>query len=62
MQPRWERKQIQQAVTSSLPFTLEQAKLIQAEAQTRMRLQTASLKERLVGAVDPQVEPKAYTE
>ena len=41
MQGRWERRQVRQAVTGTLLFTPEQAKLIQAEAQTRMRLQTA---------------------
>jgi hypothetical protein len=60
MQTRWERKQIRQAMTGTLLFTPEQAKLIQAETQTRMRLETASLKERPMGAVDRQVEPKAY--
>jgi hypothetical protein len=41
MQGHWERGQIRHAVTGTLLFTPEQAKLIQAEAQTRMRLQTA---------------------
>jgi hypothetical protein len=41
MQGHWERRQVRQAVTGTLLFTPEQAKLIQAEAQTRMRLQTA---------------------
>jgi hypothetical protein len=41
MQGHWERGQVRQAVTGTLLFTPEQAKLIQAEAQTRMRLQTA---------------------
>jgi hypothetical protein len=40
MQGHWERRQIRQAVTGTLLFTPEQAKLIQGEAQTRMRLQT----------------------
>lgn len=55
MQPQLGRKQIQQAMMGTLHFTPEQAKLIQAEAQLRMRLQTASLKERPMGAVDHQV-------
>jgi hypothetical protein len=38
MQQRWERKQIRQAVTGIMLFTPEQAKLIQTETQTRMRL------------------------
>jgi hypothetical protein len=38
MQGHWERRQIRQAMTGNLVFTPEQAKLIQAEAQTRMRL------------------------
>ncbi len=37
MQRQWERKQIRQAMTGSLCFTPEQAKLIQAEMKTRMR-------------------------
>jgi hypothetical protein len=52
MQPRWEPKQIQQAMMGTLHFTPEQAKLIQAETQMRTRLQTVSLKERPMGAVD----------
>ena len=46
MQGRWERLQIRQAVTGTLLFTPEQAKLIQAEAQTRMRLQRAETNDR----------------
>jgi len=46
MQGRWERLQIRQAVTGTLLFTPEQAKLIQAEAQTRMRLQTGETNDR----------------
>jgi len=38
MKRRWERKQFRQAMTGILLFTPEQAKRIQAEAQTRMRL------------------------
>jgi hypothetical protein len=41
MQGHWERGQIRQALMGTLLFTPEQAKLIQGEAQTRMRLQTA---------------------
>jgi hypothetical protein len=48
MQPRWERKQIRQAMTGTLLFTPGQAKLMQEETQTRMRLQTASVNERPV--------------
>jgi hypothetical protein len=36
MQQRWERRQIRQAMTGTLLFTPEQAKLIQAEMQKRM--------------------------
>jgi hypothetical protein len=61
MQRRWEHKQIRQAMTGTLHFTPEQAKLIQAETQTRMRLQTASLRERPMGAVDHQAGPKAHS-
>jgi hypothetical protein len=48
MQPRWERKQVMQAMTGGLLFTHAQSQLIQAEAHTRMRLQTANLKEQRV--------------
>jgi len=40
MQGQWERGQIRKAMMGTLLFTPEQAKLIQAEAQVRMRLQT----------------------
>jgi len=43
-----------QAMTGVLLFTHEQSKLIQTEVQTRMRLQTVSLKEQCVGRVDQQ--------
>jgi hypothetical protein len=36
MQPRWERKQIRQAMMGNLLFTRQQANLIRAEAQRRM--------------------------
>ena len=52
MNRRWERKQFRQAMTGILLFSPEQAKLIQAEAQTRMRLQTARLKERPMATVN----------
>jgi hypothetical protein len=42
MQGHWERGQIRHAVTGTLLFTPEQAKLIQAEAQTRMSLHTSA--------------------
>jgi hypothetical protein len=42
MQGHWERGQVRQAVTGTLIFTPEQAKLIQAETQKRMRLQTSA--------------------
>jgi hypothetical protein len=42
MKGHWERGQIRQAVTGTLLFTPEQAKLIQAETQKRMRLQTSA--------------------
>lgn len=41
MQPRWERKQVRQAMTGALVFTPAQANSIRAEAQNRMRIQTA---------------------
>jgi hypothetical protein len=43
MQPRWERRQFRQLLIGALLFTPEQAKRIQAEAQTRMKLQVARL-------------------
>jgi hypothetical protein len=50
MQGNWPRGQIRKAMTGTLLFTPEQAKLIQAEAQVRMKLQSARLRERAVGA------------
>jgi hypothetical protein len=58
MQRRWERKQIRQAMTGNMLFAPEQAKLIQAAKQARMKLQTA-IKERPIQTVDHQVGPKA---
>jgi hypothetical protein len=42
MQGQWERGQIRKAMTGTLLFTPEQAKLIRAETQKRMRLQTSA--------------------
>jgi hypothetical protein len=42
MQGHWERGQIRHALTGTLLFAPEQAKLIQAETQKRMRLQTSA--------------------
>jgi hypothetical protein len=42
MQGNWERGQIRKAMTGTLLFTPEQAKLIRAETQKRMRLQTSA--------------------
>jgi hypothetical protein len=47
MQPQWQRKEIRQAMTGTLLFTPEQAKLIQEETQRRISLRTASSDERL---------------
>jgi len=52
MQPRWERKQVRQAMTNTLLFTPEQSKLIQAEGQKRIKLQTASLKKQHMRTAD----------
>lgn len=52
MQGHWERGQIRQAITGTLLFTSQQARLIQAETKTRMRLQTASPRGRAMAAVD----------
>jgi len=41
MQASWERKQIRQAVTGTLYFTAEQARLIRAETEARAKLQAA---------------------
>jgi hypothetical protein len=43
MQPRWERKQVHQAMTGAMLFTPAQSKHIQTEAQSRMSLRTARL-------------------
>lgn len=52
MQPRWERKQVKQAMTGVMLFTHEQSERIQTEAQTRMRLQAVRLKEQRMGKVE----------
>ena len=52
MQGHWERGQIRQATTGTLLFTPQQARLIQAETKTRMKLQTASLRGLATAAVD----------
>jgi len=63
MKRRWERKQFRQAMTGILLFTPEQAKRIQAEAQARMRLQTARLKsgpwERLITRLGLRIIPQS---
>lgn len=41
MQPRWERKQIRQAMIGTLIFTRRQAKHVREETQSRMMLETA---------------------
>jgi hypothetical protein len=43
MQPRWERKQIHQAMIGTLIFTRRQAKHIREETQSRRMLETAHL-------------------
>jgi hypothetical protein len=52
MQQHWERQQLRQAMRRTLTFTPEQSKLIQTEAQTRMRLQSAEPKAQSLGTVD----------
>jgi hypothetical protein len=42
MQGNWQRGQIRKAMTGTLLFTPEQAELIRAETQKRMRLQTSA--------------------
>ena len=49
MQPQWGPESIRQAMIGNLVFTHEQAKLIQSEAQKRMRLHMAGLKEMPLG-------------
>jgi len=46
MQGHWGRGQIRRAMTGTLLFTQEQARLIRAETQKRMRLQTSAPRER----------------
>jgi hypothetical protein len=45
MQPHWQRKQILQRMRHQLLFTTEQSKLMRAEARTRMRPPTGTLKD-----------------
>jgi hypothetical protein len=51
MQPRWDPNQVRHLMMGTLLFTTEQSKLMQAQARTRMRLQTGNL---LVPAFIPQ--------
>jgi hypothetical protein len=60
MQPRWERKQLRQAMTNALLFTPEQSKLIQAEAQTRTSMQSAKHKAQGVERSDEEVTTAAH--
>ncbi|HTQ62185.1 MAG TPA: hypothetical protein VMI32_18315 [Candidatus Solibacter sp.] len=52
MQPRWEHKQVRQAMTGTLLFTQVQAKNIQAEARARMNSEMISLKSQTAKPVD----------
>ena len=52
MQAVWGERQIHQALAGDLLFTSNQAELVQTEAHTRMSLQTRSLKEQHMVAVD----------
>ncbi len=52
MQPRWEGKQVRQAMTGTLVFTNVQAKHIRAEARTRMNSEITSLKSQPANPVD----------
>ena len=45
MQPRWGREQVRQLLTGTLLFTPEQARVLRAEARSRMRLRTGTLEE-----------------
>jgi hypothetical protein len=44
MQGQWERKQVRQLMKGDLHFTAQQSKLIRAEGQTRMSLETIQLR------------------
>jgi hypothetical protein len=61
MQPRWERKQVRQAMTGVLLFTHEQSKLVQAEAKRRMSLEAISLNQQRLGRVEQQVITAAHS-
>jgi hypothetical protein len=61
MQPRWERKQVRQAMTGVLLFTHEQSKLVQAEAKRRMSLEAVSLNQQRLGRVDQQARTAAHS-
>jgi len=45
MQPQWEPRQVRHLMMGTLLFTTEQAKLMRAQARTRIRAQAASVKE-----------------
>jgi hypothetical protein len=61
MQPRWERKQVRQAMTGVLLFTHEQSKLVQAEAKRRMSLEAVSVNQQRFGRVEQQVITAAHS-
>jgi hypothetical protein len=52
MQADWGERQIRQALAGDLLFTSNEVNLVQTEARTRMRLQTASLKKQHMVAGD----------
>jgi hypothetical protein len=58
MQPQWGRKQVRQALTGGLLFTLEQSKRIQAEVGKRTTVQNASLNEQRRGEIRQRAEPE----
>ena len=57
MRPRWEPRHVRQLMMGTLLFTTEQSMLMQAQARTRMRLQTAGLQEYRKIVVDHRAGP-----
>ena len=62
MQGEWGPKQFRLAPMGGLLFTSQQAKVIRAEMQRRMSLQTGTLKEQRLATVDPRTEPRTIPE
>ena len=56
MQAPWKREQVRQAMMGTLLFTAEQAKLMQAEACIRTKLQRSNSKGEFVGTAEQSVD------